>query len=103
MKKGTLLLKSIDYTHSKFNDKSMKLALLFDSALIITSIALMPGIFDPHPATNNNYYLAADSTIGDGKTNIATKLNTLSSNFTNVIYGKPFNLQSRSLSRDFSN
>ncbi|MBD6618540.1 hypothetical protein FNW02_22610 [Komarekiella sp. 'clone 1'] len=79
----------------------MKLALIFDSALIIASIALMPGIFDPHPATNNNYYMDADSTNSYG-INIANALDTFSSNFTNVNYCEPFNLPSRSLSRDFS-
>lgn len=100
MKQGTLLLKSIDCTHSKSNDKYMKLALLFDSALIITSVALMPGIFDSHPATNNSY-MGAASAINDGKINIINNnSNKLSTKYT---YFKPFNLQSRSLSRDFSN
>ncbi|NDJ21028.1 hypothetical protein GS682_05105 [Nostoc sp. B(2019)] len=102
MKKGTLLLKSIDCTHSKSNDKSMKLALLFDSALIITSVALMPGISHPQTATNNNYMDVAGA-ISDCKINISNYDNTLSSNFTNVTDFKPFDLQSRSLSRDFSN
>ncbi len=102
MKQGTLLLKSIDCTYSKFNDKSMKLALLFDSALIITSVALMPGISYPQSATNNNYVGVAD-TISDHKINIVNNNDTLSSNFTSVTYFKSFNLQSRSLSRDFSN
>ncbi len=61
----------------------MKLRTLLDSALIVASVALIPGIAGAQPATSN--YIGA-CTNG--------QINPVSSNSTSISYLKPFNLVS---------